>query len=67
MVNANDIAGIYAGLTFGISNTFATIPGNLKIVLIYSFKKVYKLSDHSTRHHCTLFSRPSNKKSKNFN
>lgn len=27
MVNYNDIAGSYAGLTFGIANTFGTVPG----------------------------------------
>lgn len=27
MVNFNDIAGPYSGIVFGISNTFATIPG----------------------------------------
>jgi hypothetical protein len=27
MVNANDIAGNYAGIVFGISNTIAIIPG----------------------------------------
>lgn len=26
-VNVNDIAGQYAGVLYGISNTFATIPG----------------------------------------
>jgi hypothetical protein len=27
MLTANDIAPAYAGIVFGISNTFATIPG----------------------------------------
>ena len=27
MVNYNDIAGSYAGLSFGLSNTFGTVPG----------------------------------------
>ena len=27
LVNINDIAGPYSGIVFGISNTFATIPG----------------------------------------
>ena len=29
MVNSNDIAGNYAGLVYGIGNTFGTIPGIL--------------------------------------
>ena len=27
LINMNDIAGPYAGIIFGISNTFATVPG----------------------------------------
>jgi ACS family sodium-dependent inorganic phosphate cotransporter-like MFS transporter 5 len=27
LVNYNDISGIYSAITFGIGNTFATIPG----------------------------------------
>ncbi len=27
MVNYNDIAGQYAGLVFGMANTFGTMPG----------------------------------------
>ena len=27
MVNYNDVAGQYAGLVFGMANTFGTIPG----------------------------------------
>lgn len=27
LININDIAGPYAGIIFGISNTFASIPG----------------------------------------
>jgi ACS family sodium-dependent inorganic phosphate cotransporter-like MFS transporter 5 len=27
MVNYNDIAGSYAGFTFGMSNTLGTVPG----------------------------------------
>ncbi len=27
MLTANDIAPAYAGIVFGISNTFATLPG----------------------------------------
>ena len=27
MVNYNDIAGAYAGLVFGMANTFGTMPG----------------------------------------
>ena len=27
LININDIAGPYSGILFGISNTFATIPG----------------------------------------
>lgn len=27
MINANDIAGNYAGIAFGLSNTIAIIPG----------------------------------------
>ena len=34
MVNYNDTAGIYAGLVFGIANTFATIPGILAPAIV---------------------------------
>lgn len=34
MVNHNDIAGSYAGLSFGISNTVATIPGFLAPLIV---------------------------------
>lgn len=34
MVNSNDVAAGYAGIVFGISNTFATIPGIVSPYLV---------------------------------
>lgn len=34
MVNSNDVAAGYAGIVFGISNTFATIPGIISPYLV---------------------------------
>ena len=34
MLTANDIAPAYAGIIFGISNTFATLPGVLSPYLV---------------------------------
>jgi hypothetical protein len=34
LVNINDLSGHYSGIVFGISNTFATIPGIVSPFLI---------------------------------
>ena len=34
MVNYNDVAGAFAGIAFGIANTFGTIPGFVAPALV---------------------------------
>ena len=42
MLTANDIAPAYAGIVFGISNTFATIPGIISPYIVGALtEKVY--------------------------
>jgi hypothetical protein len=42
MVNYNDVAGAYAGYTFGLANTFGTVSGNYLNSLIFYLKFMSK-------------------------
>jgi ACS family sodium-dependent inorganic phosphate cotransporter-like MFS transporter 5 len=39
MVNYNDIAGQYAGLVFGMANTFGTVPGFVAPAIVGALTK----------------------------
>jgi hypothetical protein len=39
MVNSNDIAAGFAGIVFGISNTFGTIPG-LSLIKLHTYNEL---------------------------
>ena len=45
MVNSNDVAAGYAGIVFGISNTFATIPGIVSPYLVGVITKNVNLKE----------------------
>jgi len=69
LINMNDVAGPYAGIIFGISNTFGTIPGikeiewNLILIILIlkkfqnDFRHRKPLCCWSANEKCKLFSK----------
>jgi ACS family sodium-dependent inorganic phosphate cotransporter-like MFS transporter 5 len=48
MLTANDIAPSYAGIVFGISNTFATIPGIVSPYIVGALTEKVSFFNHYT-------------------